>query len=104
MTAQTMQIPARTRLSDRVPVDEITEAARRATPSRAVLGLIGGIIYGMAWVIAKIFHVAFLALAWCVNAGVMGVRQAQGKPLLQPTLEMVLQENAELRAAIARLS
>lgn len=105
MTADTMQIPAaRPRLQDRVPIDLITEDARRATPGRAVLALIGGIIYGIAWVITKILHVAFLALAWCASAAKMGVRQAQGKPLLQPQLEVVMRENAELRAAIARLS
>lgn len=103
MTTMT-DMPRRTRLLDRVPVEEITEAARRTSPSRVILGCIGGLLYGIAWIIAKIFHVAFLAAAWCVNAAVLGVRSAQGKPLLQPQLEVVLQENAELRAAIARLS
>jgi hypothetical protein len=100
----TTQYAERTRLLDRVPVEEITAAARRASPSRTILGIIGGIIYGVAWLTAKIFHIAFLALAWCTNAAVMGVRNAQGKPLLQPNIEDVLRENAMLRAENARLS
>jgi hypothetical protein len=93
-----------TRLQDRVPIDAITADARQARPGRAMLGLIGYLLFGVGWVVAKTFAVAFLSSAWCFSAVKMGWRTARGEPLSQPDLEEVLAENQRLRAELARVS
>lgn len=91
-------------LHQRVPVDEITAQAREVRPGRVVAGLIGGLLFVIGWVLAKSWRVAFFAGAWCAVAVRTGWRQAQGKPLSQPSLEKVLAENARLRAELARVT
>jgi hypothetical protein len=103
----TLDFPAvsehRRRLQDRVPLDTITADARQARPGRAVLGLIGGVIFGLFWVLGKTFGVLFLSGAWCASAAKMGWREAQGRPLSTPSVEAVLEENARLRAELSRM-
>jgi hypothetical protein len=92
------------RLQDRVPIDAITADAREARPSRALLGLVGYLLFTAGWTAAKIFGVAFLSGAWCFSAVKMGWRTARGETLNQPSLEQVLAENQRLRAELARVS
>lgn len=103
----TREFPAvadrRRRLQDRVPIDAISADARQARPGRALLGLIGGLIFGLFWVLGKTFMVAFLAGAWCSSAAKMGWRQAQGKPLSTPSIEALMAENQRLRADLSRI-
>jgi hypothetical protein len=94
----------RTRLQDRVPIDAITTDARQARPGRALLALIGGLIFSVFWLAGKAFGALFLSGAWCASAAKMGWRQARGIPLSQPSLEDVLAENARLRAELSRVS
>jgi hypothetical protein len=96
--------PRRTRLQDRVPIDTITADARQAKPGRAILGLIGGLLFALGWVAAKIFGVLFLAGAWCFSAVKIGWRSAQGKALSQPSVEQLLAENAQLRLELSRVT
>lgn len=100
MTAVTERVP----LHERVPVEEITAQARDVKFSRVLLGLIGGLLWLIGWSAAKLCGVLWLAAAWCGVAVRTGWRQAKGVPLNQPSLERVLAENAELRAALARVS
>jgi hypothetical protein len=103
----TMTMPANgrhTRLQDRVPIDEITADARQASPSRAFLGLVGWILFTAGWLVAKIFGILFLSGAWCFSAAKMGWRTARGEALMQPDVRTVLEENARLRAELARVS
>jgi hypothetical protein len=104
LTSDTVTEPPRRRLQDWVPVDAITSDARQAKPGRALLALVGGLIFGVFWLAGKAFGVLFLSGAWCVSAAKMGWRQARGIPLSQPSLEQVLAENAQLRAELSRVS
>jgi len=93
-----------TRLQDRVPIDEITADARQARPGRALLGLIGGILFALGWLTAKVFGVLFLSGAWCFSAAKIGWRSARNEPLNQPSLEQLIAENQRLRAELSRLA
>jgi hypothetical protein len=88
---------------DRKTVDLITEQARQARPGHAFLTIIGSILFAAGWLTARTFAALFLAAAWMFTAARMGWRQARGVPLSQPDVGEVLEENARLRAAIARL-
>lgn len=104
MTASGTATLDRKRLQDRVPIDAITADARKARPGRVLLGLIGGLLFLAGYVIAKVFGVLWLSLAWCFSAVKIGWRQARGEALNQPSLEEVMRENARLRAELSRVS
>lgn len=89
---------------DRFPVDAVTEQARQVRPARVLLGLFGGLLYVIGWSVAKLCGVTFFAAAWCAVAVRTGWREACGKPLSQPRLEDVLEENLRLREALARVT
>jgi hypothetical protein len=94
----------RKRLQDRVPLDAISADAHRASPSRAMQGLIGGFFFSLAWLTGKIFQQLFLSVAWCFSAAKMGWRAAHGQELDQPSIEEVLAENFRLRREVERMS
>jgi hypothetical protein len=98
-----MAIPRPVRLQDRVPLDEITADARQAKPGRAVLALIGGLLFMIGWCIREVCGAAFLAGAWTVSAVKLGWRAAAGEALNKPDLQEVLNENRRLRLEIERL-
>lgn len=99
MTAVTEKIP----LHERVPVEEITRQAKEVRFSRTVLALIGGLLWCAGYIAAKVFKYLWIACAWSAVAVRTGWREARGEPLNQPTLQAVLAENAQLRAALDRL-
>lgn len=103
VSSNTIEFPRRQRLQDRVPLDAITADARQARPGRAVLGLIGGFLFGVAWLLGKVFMVIFMSGAWGASALKMGWRQSQGKPLNVPSVEQLLDENTRLRAELSRI-
>lgn len=92
------------RLQDRVPIDAITADARQARPGRAILGLIGFVLFAAGWTAAKAFRVLFLSGAWCFSAVKIGWRSARGEMLNQPSLEQLMAENQQLRHELARVS
>lgn len=95
--------PHRTRL-DPDTIAAITAQARQAKPGQAALSVIGGLLFTVGWVIAKVFAVLWLSAAWCFAATRMGWRQARGIPLDQPSVEDVLAENIRLRAELSRVT
>lgn len=62
----------------RVPVDRINEQAKEVRFWRTVLLAIAGLLFGLGWVVAKAFAVAWLAVAWSVVAVRVGWRSARG--------------------------
>jgi hypothetical protein len=89
-------------LHERVPLEAITADARKASPGKVILGLIGGLIFAIAWLTAKAFTMVFFAFAWCASAAKMGWRTARDLPLNQPDVKALIAENDMLRAQIER--
>jgi hypothetical protein len=89
-------------LHERVPLEAITADARKASPGKVILGLIGGLIFAIAWLTAKAFTMVFFAFAWCASAAKMGWRTARDLPLNQPDVRELIAENDRLRAMIDR--
>jgi hypothetical protein len=85
-------------------LDLISTEARKAKPGRALLALIGGLLFMLGWLLCKSWQWAFFAGAWAFTAVRVGWRQAQGKPLSQPSIEAVLAENQRLREQLRRVS
>ena len=63
---------------DRVPVGDITAEARAVPLGKMLLTLIAAILFGVGWVVAKVFMGAGFVLAWCAAAIKLGWRQARG--------------------------
>lgn len=82
----------------------ITEQAREARPGRALLSVIGWLLFMIGFLAAKSFRVAFFCGAWAFAAMVVGWRQARGEPLRQPTAAHLLAENEALRHELARIT
>lgn len=90
-----------TNVLDRVPLDDIAAQARDAHPGRAVLTLVAGLLFGVGWMVAKVFAVAWLAAAWSFLAVREGWRSAHG-PSRGQRLAVLEEENKHLREIAAR--
>lgn len=66
-----------TTLTERIPVDEITAQAREVHFWRSVLTVIAAVLFGLGWVVAKAFGVAWLAAAWSAVAVREGWREGR---------------------------
>lgn len=66
-----------TTLLERVPVDRITARAREVHFGRSVLTLIAAVLFGLGWLVAKVFTVLWLALTWSWAAIALGWREAR---------------------------
>lgn len=51
-----------------VPLERISTEARELKPARTVLMLLGGLLFGLGWVVARICRAAWSGLAWSVAA------------------------------------
>jgi hypothetical protein len=60
-----------------LPVDEITAQAREVHFWRAVLTLVAAVLFGLGWVLAKTFAVAWLAAAWSFTAVRVGWQEGR---------------------------
>ena len=89
---------------DRVPVDEITARARKARPGHALATLVGGVLFGLFWLLGNLFTVVWFSLAWLWMACDEGWRSARGTGRPAPDMAGLMAENARLRAENARLS
>lgn len=102
-----VQMPAeprpRLKLADET-LDAISERARSARPGRALLALIGGLLFAAGWLAAKAFRVLFFSGAWAWAAMAVGWRQARGEPPRGPSAEQLLAENDALRKELARIT
>lgn len=88
---------------DRVPVAEIGARAREVRFSRTLLAAITGILFGTAWLIARIFSVAWLALAWAATAVRIGYQSGAGRTAIVPRSSLEA-EVEHLRAEVTRLT
>lgn len=62
---------------DRVPVEQINRQAREIHFWRTVLTLFAGLLFGLGWLTAKAFAVAWLAMAWTATAVKVGWQEGR---------------------------
>lgn len=91
------------RLLERVPVEEISETAKRITPGRTMAATIGGLLFCIGWLAAVAAGGAWFVVKWVFASILVGWKTARHEPMLQPDIVQVLRENAQLRAELQRL-
>jgi len=69
-----------TTLAERIPLDEITAQARQVHFGRTLLTLIAAVLFGLGWLVAKAFGVAWLAGCWGFVAVRQGWRAGRATP------------------------
>jgi len=62
---------------ERVPVEEITEQARKVRFWRTVLTGVAALLFGLGWLAAKGCALVWLGAAWSVTAVRLGWREAR---------------------------
>jgi len=62
----------------KIPVDAITAQAREVRFWRTVLTVIAAVLFGLGWVTARVFAVAWLAASWSWVAVREGWRASHG--------------------------
>lgn len=90
-----------TSVLDRVPLEEIGEQARAAKPGRVALTIIAGALFGLGWVCARVFAVAWLAVSWAFIAVREGWRASHG-PSRAQRFAALQAENERLQAIVSR--
>lgn len=64
-------------LAAKVPLERISAEARQMSVSRAVLLVIGGLLFAVGWLVAKSWTVAAAAAVWCAAAVKVGWKSAR---------------------------
>ena len=67
-----------TTLTERIPLDDITEQAQQVRPGRAALTVVAAVLFGIGWIAARVFAVVWLAAMWCGVAVREGWRASHG--------------------------
>jgi uncharacterized membrane protein YedE/YeeE len=62
---------------DRDRTTRITREARDIHFWRTVLAVLAGVLFGLGWVVAKVFGVAWLALTWTATAVRLGWQEGR---------------------------
>lgn len=62
-------------VAERFPVARISAEARQIQFVPAVLTLVGGVLFGVGWLAAKVCTVAWMALTWTFAAVRVGWRE-----------------------------
>ena len=92
-----------TSVLDRVPVDEINAQAQQVKPGRAALTVIAAVLFGLGWIVARVFAVLWLGAMWCGVAVREGWRASHG-PSRSQRLAAQAAELEELRTQLGRFS
>lgn len=66
-----------TTITERVPMERISQRAHAARPGRSVLAVIAGLLFGLGWLGYKTLAVAWLTAAWCASAVIEGWQEAR---------------------------
>jgi hypothetical protein len=74
-----------TAITERVDLDAISAQAREVRFGRSVLTLVAAVLFGLGWVTAKAFGLAWLALAWCAVAVKVGWQEGRAKRPVRPS-------------------
>jgi hypothetical protein len=62
---------------EHVPVEQINRQAREIHFWRTMLTLCAGLLFGLGWLVAKAFAVAWLAMAWTATAVKVGWQEGR---------------------------
>lgn len=62
---------------DTVPIERISAQAREVRFWRTVLAALAGLLFGLGWLVAKVFGVLWLAAAWSAVAVREGWREGR---------------------------
>lgn len=60
-----------------IPVERISEQARRIQPGRTVLTAVAAALYGLGWITARTLGAVWLVLAWSATAVRLGWVEAR---------------------------
>ena len=90
-----------TTLTERIPLDDITEQAQQVKPGRAALTVIAAVLFGLGWVMARVFSVLWLAAMWSGVAVREGWRASRG-PSRSQRLASQSAQIAELETRLRR--
>jgi hypothetical protein len=88
-------------IAERVPLAEVSRQAREVRFGATVIAAVTGVLFGLGWLIAKLFAVGWLALAWTATAVRLGAQHAQAHQ--KPTRTMMAQDNAAMAAEVDQL-
>jgi len=66
-----------TTVTERIPLERISQRAHAARPARTALAVVAGLLFGLGWLAFKAVAVAWLALAWCGSAVIEGWAEAR---------------------------
>ena len=84
-----------------MPVDEITEQAKTVKPGRAVLTVVAAVLFGIGWIVARIFAVLWLAFMWSSVAIREGWRASHG-PSRAQQIETLQDQITQLKVELGR--
>lgn len=62
-----------------VPVERVSEQARRIRAGRTVLTAAAAVLYGLGWITARTLGAVWLALAWSATAVKLGWTEARAR-------------------------
>ena len=91
-----------TTLTERIPLDEITEQARQVRPARTALTVVAAVLFGLGWIGARVFAVAWLSVMWCGVAVREGWRASHG-PSRKATVAAQAAQIEDMKARLHRL-
>lgn len=63
-----------------VPLERISAEARELKFARTMLTLLGGLLFGLGWIVARACRAVWSALAWSVAAVRVGWREGLAAP------------------------
>lgn len=89
-----------TAITERVPMAEISRQAHQVRFTAVLVAVITGVLFGLGWLVAKVFAVLWLALAWQFTAARLGWQHAQ---LRAATPKLTLAEQASLLTEVQTL-
>jgi hypothetical protein len=64
-------------VAGRIPLDRIDREARQVHFWRSLLTMVGGLLFGVGWLAAKVAGACWLALVWSVTAVRLGWQEGR---------------------------
>ena len=90
-----------TTLTERIPLDDINAQAQQVKPGRAALTVIAAALFGIGWIVARVFAVLWLAVMGSGVAVREGWRASHG-PSRKAQITALAAEREELLTRLSR--